>query len=39
VWVRNDLAQGRLAEIDYVQLWNVFADVRAKLPADLVSLR
>jgi hypothetical protein len=39
VWVRNDLAQGRLAKIDYVQLWDDFADVRTTLPAELASLR
>lgn len=39
VQVRNALAHKRLAEIDYVQLWDDFADVRATLPAELASLR
>ena len=38
-WRRNALAHKRLAEIDYVQLWDDFADVRATLPAELASLR
>jgi hypothetical protein len=37
--LRNELAHSRLAEIDYVQLWDDFADVRATLPAELASLR
>ena len=39
VWRRNELAHKRLTEIDYVQLWEDFADVRTTLPADLASLR
>ena len=39
VLLRNELAHSRLAEIDYVQLWDDFADVRATLPAELASLR
>jgi hypothetical protein len=35
----NTLAHKRLAEIDYVQLWDDFADVRTTLPAGLASLR
>lgn len=39
VRVRNALAHKRLTEIDYLQLWDDFADVQATLPAELAGLR
>ncbi len=39
VWLRNELAHSRLVEIDYLQLWDDFADVQATLPVELASLR